>query len=122
MYTPYLVFRTSRLLLLPFLHIEGRLHHYRFRGTYTLFGKVSSHTDIDNTRVLHRYKKIPSPLERGDWHKYVVLAYSAAFSSATASASTAGASATSAAGATSAAFLERRVRLAFFSVFAMLSL
>ena len=67
-------------------------------------------------------KKIPSLVERGDWHKYVVLYYSAVFSSATTSASTAGVSATSAAGAASAAFLERRVRLAFFSVFAIFSL
>ena len=67
-------------------------------------------------------QKIPSLVERGDWHKYVVLYYSAVFSSATTSASTAGVSATSAAGAASAAFLERRVRLAFFSVFAIFSL
>ena len=33
-------------------------------------------------------KKIPSLVERGDWHKYVVLDYSAVFSSATTSETT----------------------------------
>ena len=74
------------------------------------------------TRLSIERQKIPSLVERGDWHKYVVLYYSAVFSSATTSASTAGVSATSAAGAASAAFLERRVRLTFFSVLAMFSL
>ena len=98
--------------------------------TYTLFriiprkGMVQSQDTLDFSphRDYQLNAKIPSLVERGDWHKYVVLYYSAVFSSATTSASTAGVSATSAAGAASAAFLERRVRLAFFSVLAMFSL
>lgn len=82
-------------------------------------GKNVSAEEDARKREEERNKKIPAPGGSGDGKISMWLNYSAA--SAVSAVSATGAWPASASGA-AAAFLERRVRLAFFSVLAMCSL